>query len=57
MGNSEKYLNMKQAADFLGVSEKTLRRYVAASVVPYTKPVRRYYFAKSHLVAFINNEL
>lgn len=57
MANSEKYLNTKQAAALLGVSVKTLRRYVAACVIPYTKPMGRYYFAKSQLIAFINNEL
>lgn len=53
----EKYLNTRQAAEFLGVSVRTLRRYVASCSIPYTKPMGRYYFARSKLVAFINNEL
>lgn len=57
MPNDEKYLNTRQAAKLIGVSIRTLRRYVKDCVIPYTKPMGRYYFAKSQLIAFLNNEL
>ncbi len=57
MASEEKYLNTRQAAKFLNVSTKTIHRYAKACVIPYTKPMGRYYFAKSQLIAFINNEL
>lgn len=57
MDKAEKYMSTKQAAEFIGVHVKTLRRYVKDCSIPYTKPKGRYYFAKSQLVAFINNEL
>lgn len=57
MTSDEKYLNTRQAAKFLNVSVKTLRRYVSDCIIPYTKPRGRYYFAKSKLIAYINNEL
>ncbi len=57
MKESERYLNSKQAAKFLNVHVKTLLRFAAEGTIPYTKPRGRYYFAKSQLVAYINNEL
>lgn len=57
MKESERYLNSKQAAKFLNVHVKTLLRSAAEGTIPYTKPRGRYYFAKSQLVAYINNEL
>ena len=57
MISDEKYLNTRQAAKFLNVSVKTLRRYIADCIIPYTKTRGRYYFAKSKLEAYINNEL
>ena len=57
MASTEKYLTTKQAAAFLNVSEKTVRRYMRDCIIPFTKPMGRYYFAKSQLIAFINNEL
>ncbi len=57
MKESERYLNSKQAAKFIDVHVKTLLRFASEGVIPYTKPRGRYYFAKSHLIAYINNEL
>ena len=57
MANCEKYLNTKEAAKLLKVSVRTLRRYYENGIIPYTKPMGRYYFKKSQLTAFINNEL
>ena len=57
MANSEKYLNTRDAAKFLGMNEQVLRRKCKMGIIPYTMPCGRYYFAKSQLVAFINNEL
>lgn len=57
MASGEDFLNSKRAADMLGVHPKTLIRYAMDGSIPYTKPKGRYYFAKSKLIAFMNNEL
>ncbi|WP_158267367.1 helix-turn-helix domain-containing protein [Prevotella sp. oral taxon 376] len=57
MASEETYLTTRQTAAVLNVSEKTVRRYVRDCIIPFTKPRGRYYFAKSQLIAFINNEL
>lgn len=57
MEREETYLTTRQAASILDVSEKTVRRYAVDGRLPYTKPMKRYYFPKSQLIAFINNDL
>ena len=51
--NSDEYLNTKDAAKFLLVSERQMRNYKASKVIPYSKIGGRLLFRKADLLAFI----
>lgn len=50
-------MKTKEAAEYIGVGLRTMQRYIAEGVIPCTKPMGRWYFRKSDLDAFMDNEL
>ena len=50
-------MTTKQAAEYIGVCLRTMRTYIAEGIIPCTKPMGRWYFKRSDLDAFMNNEL
>ena len=53
----ETYLRSKAAAEYIGVSFRTMQNYIADGLIPCTKPGGRWLFKKRDLDAFLNNEL
>ncbi len=51
--NGDEYLNTKDAAKFLLVSERQMRNYKASKVIPYHKVGGRLMFNKAALLAFV----
>ncbi len=51
--NGDEYLNTKDAAKFLLVSERQMRNYKASKVIPYHKVGGRLMFNKADLLAFV----
>lgn len=51
--NGDEYLNTKDAAKFLLVSERQMRNYKASKVIPYHKVGGRLMFKKEDLLAFV----
>ena len=56
MTNLQKYLRIKQAAEFLGVSESTLRNWDRdGKIVAYRHPINRYrLYKKADLEGLLN---
>jgi len=50
-------MRTKEAAAYIGVGFRTIQRYIAEGRIPCTKPAGRWYFRKSDLDAFMDNEL
>lgn len=50
---SDEYLNTKDAAKLLLVSERQMRNYKASKVIPYHKVGGRLMFKKEDLLAFV----
>ena len=44
----------KQACKFLSFSDRTLRRFVAAGTIPYTKKGNRLIFSRNSLLKWLN---
>jgi excisionase family DNA binding protein len=57
MALRDKYLNTKEAAEYIGYSVSGLRKLMAIGLIPFTKPRGRLYFKKLDLEKFIQNEL
>ena len=53
----EIYLKSKKAAEYIGVSYRTLQTYIADGLIPCTKPAGRWLFKKRDLDAFLNNDI
>lgn len=51
--NGDEYLNTKDAAKLLLVSERQMRNYKASKVIPYHKVGGRLMFNKADLLAFV----
>lgn len=43
------YLTVQQAADYLGISEKSIRRYIKFYGLPASKPAGRYLISREDL--------
>lgn len=54
--SKETYLRSKEAAEYIGVSFRTLQTYIASGLIPCTKPAGRWIFKKRDLDAFLNND-
>ena len=52
----ETYLRSKAAAEYLGISYRTLQNYIAGGLIQCVKPAGQWLFKKSALDAFLNNE-
>ncbi len=50
----EIWLNNDQAAKFLNISTKTLKRYRDFQKIPFYKDERKVMFKKSDLIAYLN---
>lgn len=48
-------IDYKEAADFIGLAEFTLRRYVSEKKIPYYKIGSRVFFKPEELEAWINS--
>lgn len=48
-------LNQVQAAQFLGVSVKTLQKYCCEGKIPHQKLERRYLFSREALIKWLEN--
>jgi len=48
------YMTLAEAADFLRCSPRTLKRYLQAGRVPFTRIGRRYLFRAEELVANVS---
>ena len=51
----ERYLRSRQAAEYLGVSYRTLQYYIADGLIPCSKPAGLWLFRESDLDAFMMN--
>ena len=51
------YLRSKDAAEYIGVSYRTLQNYIADGRIPCTKPAGRWLFKKRDLDDFLENNL
>jgi excisionase family DNA binding protein len=51
----ENFLNIDDAAKFLGIRRSTLYKYTCFKIVPHYKPGKRLYFLKSELSTWIKN--
>lgn len=49
-----KYLTVKEAAEILRVSYRTLQRYLYSGKIPYTKPAGRVLVNEQDIINFIN---
>lgn len=47
------YLTVQQAADYLGISEKSIRRYIKYYGLPAVKPGGRYLISRTDLERWI----
>lgn len=51
----EKFVTVREAAEYLRVSYRTVQRYIEAGKIPYTKPVDRILISEQNLIDFANN--
>ena len=49
-----KFITMREAAELLRVSYKTVQRYLAEGRIPYTKPAGRILIKEQDLMNFVN---
>lgn len=55
MAGNGKYLNTKEAAQYLGYSLSGFKKLLAQGLIPYTKPKGKLYFKVDELNKFIEN--
>lgn len=48
-----KYMNTREAAEYIGYSVSGFKKLLSAGLIPYTKPAGRLYFRKRDLEAFM----
>jgi excisionase family DNA binding protein len=51
---SVRYMTIKEAAEFLRASYRTVQRYLADGRIPYTKPAGRVLINEQDLINFVN---
>lgn len=51
----EEWLSSDEAADFLKVSKKTLKRYRDSGKLPFSKDARKIRYKKSDILKYLNN--
>ena len=51
----ENFLNIDEAAKFLGIQRSTLYKYTCFKIVPHYKPGKKLYFVKSELIDWVKN--
>lgn len=49
-------ITIKEAAEFLRVAYRTVQRYLADGLIPYTKPAGRVLIKEQDLIDFVNME-
>ncbi len=49
-----KLVTVREAADFLRISYRTVQRYLAEGRIPYTKPAGRVLIKEQDLMNFVN---
>lgn len=49
-----KLITIKEAANFLRISYRTVQRYMAEGRIPYTKPAGRVLIKEQDLMNFVN---
>lgn len=49
-----KLVTVREAADFLRISYRTVQRYLAEGKIPYTKPAGRVLINEQDLMNFVN---
>ena len=49
-----KFITVREAAELLRVSYKTVQRYLAEGRIPYTKPAGRILIKEQDLINFVN---
>ena len=52
---NEQWLSSDEAAEFLKVSKKTLKRYRDLGKSPFSKDARKIRFKKSDIIKYLNN--
>ena len=50
----ERYVTVKEAAECLRISSRTIRRYLAEGLIAYTKPAGRILIKEADLYNFVN---
>lgn len=51
----ERFVTVKEAAEYLRVSHRTAQRYIEKGLFPYTKPAGKILINEQHLSDFANN--
>lgn len=51
----EQFLNVKEAAVFLSLSERWLYKLAKRRIIPSYKPQKKLYFKKADLINYISN--
>jgi excisionase family DNA binding protein len=51
----EEWLSSDEAAEFLKVSKKTLKRYRDSGKLPFSKDARKIRYKKSDIIKYLNN--
>jgi len=51
----EEWLSSEEAAEFLKVSKRTLKRYRDLGKLPFSKDVRKIRYKKSDIIKYLNN--
>jgi excisionase family DNA binding protein len=51
----ENFLNIDEAANFLGIRRSTLYKYTCFKRVPHYKPGKKLYFVRSELIDWVKN--
>ncbi len=51
--NNQEWLNIKEAAQYMRVSERTIRRAIKSGALKFKKPTKKYLFHKTWMNAWI----
>ena len=55
LGSQEKFLNVSEAADFLGLAKQTIYGLICRQQIPYMKRQKRVYFSKAELIQWLES--
>jgi len=53
--SNEKFLNLKGAAEFLGLAPQTVYGLISRKLIPYMKRQKRVYFSKAELIQWLES--